>query len=504
MYQQQIINAAKLAIRSTGLAQPLRKLIRNEPLQTALDMGRASGWDNAADWLISDDGKSILSDPHIHNFLRYNKNLDIDTELLLVSLRKKLLSIDDQQLADPVVIETVCTLAYQANINEYVWYVSDHESDLLRQLQSPADVSGDIQSVLWNNIARLVMYYRPTDIFSSFENIQEYLGAPGALFQCLREFIEHYASDYEEYMSIKSSIQQFGHISNSTSKQIASNYEEHPYPRWNSLEKTRHDSRKNKLLSLFSEEDLSFMTKPFKVLVAGCGTGYGACEYALTYNKNAQITAIDLSSASLAYATKMARKYGIKNVNFLQMDLLDLPELDTEFDIVECTGVLHHMKDPIEGGKALVSNLRKDGIAHISLYSELARKQILQFRERYKLRPDMSDDEVREYRYRILIENEDAIDNKLSLRADFFDLSRCRDLLFHPLEHRFTVPKIHHMINELGLDFMGFERPEIIRSRYWTNYPSKKDWRNLDRWDEFEHKHPEAFGSLYQIWAKKL
>ena len=132
-------------------------------------------------------------------------------------------------------------------------------------------------------------------------------------------------------IEIKSSIESFGSIDNITSKKIASNYEEYPYPRWDKQEKSHLESRQKKLLRLFSEDDLSFMGKPFKVLVAGCGTGYGAIEYALSYNTFAQITAVDLSKTSLAYATKMSRRYGVKNVKFIQMDLLDLPKLDLQY-----------------------------------------------------------------------------------------------------------------------------------------------------------------------------
>ena len=173
MYHQQVINAAKLAIRTSGFAHPLRKLIRNQPLQKAIEIGRKSGWDEASEWLLSKEGCETLSDQQIHSSLRSVKNLDIETELLLTSLRKKLLFTDEKRLAGPEIMQTICSLANQANINEYVWYVSDDEADLLQQLQRPADVSGNIESVSWSNIARLAMYYLPSDIFSNLENIQK-------------------------------------------------------------------------------------------------------------------------------------------------------------------------------------------------------------------------------------------------------------------------------------------------------------------------------------------
>ncbi|MEZ5583578.1 MAG: hypothetical protein R3F37_13285 [Candidatus Competibacteraceae bacterium] len=109
-----------------------------------------------------------------------------------------------------------------------------------------------------------------------------------------------------------------------------------------------------------------------------------------------------------------------------QMDLLELSRLERDFDIVECTGVLHHLRDPLQGGRAVISRLRVGGIVHISLYSELARRGLVRVRREYGLSPKISDDEVRAFRHRLLVERPDIIDNDLGLRWDFFDLSRCR------------------------------------------------------------------------------
>ena len=45
-----------------------------------------------------------------------------------------------------------------------------------------------------------------------------------------------------------------------------------------------------------------------------------------------------------------------------------------DFDIIEVTGVLHHMKDPEEGLAALAKLLRTGGAIKIALYSKRARE----------------------------------------------------------------------------------------------------------------------------------
>ena len=58
---------------------------------------------------------------------------------------------------------------------------------------------------------------------------------------------------------------------------------------------------------------------------------------------------MDLSPASVAFAIAKADELGLSNIKFGIGDILKLPDLDTRFDIIECSGVLHHMKNPAKG-----------------------------------------------------------------------------------------------------------------------------------------------------------
>ena len=69
------------------------------------------------------------------------------------------------------------------------------------------------------------------------------------------------------------------------------------------------------------------------------------------------MTAFDLSRASLAYGMRMAEQMGAGNIEYLEADILDLDRMDQMFDVVECTGVLHHMADPMAGWSALTAKL---------------------------------------------------------------------------------------------------------------------------------------------------
>ena len=115
-----------------------------------------------------------------------------------------------------------------------------------------------------------------------------------------------------------------------------------------------------------------FIDGPTRGLVAGCGTGKVPISIALARD-NVQVVAQDLSRRSLAYGVRMARKLGADNVRFVHDDILASRRLEQIFDVIECTGVLHHMKDPVQGWRVLTDILRPEGLMRIALYSEIAR-----------------------------------------------------------------------------------------------------------------------------------
>lgn len=279
---------------------------------------------------------------------------------------------------------------------------------------------------------------------------------------------------------------------------------DYPYPRWLEWEVPAPRSRIDRMAGFFGREAVRFTERPFDVLFAGCGTGAKAITYTIGYGPKARVLAIDLSLASLAHAKRMAERYGVTHqIECVRADLLRLPDLERSFDIVECSGVLHHLDDPVAGGRALVSRLRPGGIAHISLYSERSRRELLHLRAREDFPGvDASRDAMRAFRWRVIHDDPQSIERRIPLRWDFFDLSRCKDLIFHPLEHRYTVPGLARFLDAVGLEFGGFELPPIPEDLPWLSYPSDEQRSDLMAWDAFDRRAPMAFSNLFEIWAR--
>ena len=95
---------------------------------------------------------------------------------------------------------------------------------------------------------------------------------------------------------------------------------------------------------------------------------------------NSDVLAIDLSLKSLSYALRKTKEFGISNINYMQADILDIELIDRKFDIIESSGVLHHMEKPLIGWEKLTKCLKSGGLMRIALYSKYARKDIAKTR----------------------------------------------------------------------------------------------------------------------------
>jgi len=107
-----------------------------------------------------------------------------------------------------------------------------------------------------------------------------------------------------------------------------------------------------------------------KVLDAGCGTG-DKCVFLAKHGAN--VTAIDFSDGQLNDARKLAITNKV-NVKFFNKDLVNdsLKDLGT-FDVILCTGVLHHTENPKKAFASIVGQLKPNGTIVIGLYHKYAR-----------------------------------------------------------------------------------------------------------------------------------
>ncbi|MEQ9235406.1 class I SAM-dependent methyltransferase [Coleofasciculus sp. E2-BRE-01] len=202
-----------------------------------------------------------------------------------------------------------------------------------------------------------------------------------------------------------------------------------------------------------------------RILDAGCGTGVGT-EYLVHLNPQASVVGIDLSAGALQVAQERCHRSGANRVEFHHLSLYDAQELEGEFDLINCVGVLHHLPDPIRGIQALAPKLAPGGLMHIFVYAELGRWEVRLMQQAIALlqgeqRGDYQDGvQVGRQVFESLPEN-----NRIVKREkERWSLENQRDANFadmyvHPQEIDYTIDSLFELIDASGLEFIGFSNP---------------------------------------------
>jgi ubiquinone/menaquinone biosynthesis C-methylase UbiE len=269
-------------------------------------------------------------------------------------------------------------------------------------------------------------------------------------------------------------------------------YEESPYPYWQQLPSAAIED--------FVQSRMTGEGR--KVLSAGCGTGREPALFAQLFPA-ADILAVDLSRASLAYGQRKAQQFGLKNITFKQGDILAMGGLEDRFDVVACGGVLHHMQDPLAGWRTLLSLLKPDGLMRVGLYSRKARRHIIAAQQARKAGSYTATPQgMRDFRH-----NMDKLLPAQSAQAmwkysDSYTMPTFRDLVFHVQEHCYNLREISAMLDELGLAFVQFSNlPSHVYNLYGKSFPRDKTMRDLNSWHNFEMANPDTFNAMYQFWC---
>jgi len=204
---------------------------------------------------------------------------------------------------------------------------------------------------------------------------------------------------------------------------------------------------------------------PLKILVAGCGTVQAA--YVAFNNRGDEVVGIDLSEASLAHERFLQDKHGLSKLRLFKGDLLDVASLGSDFDVIICTGVLHHMANPGAGLGALRGVLASDGVMVLMVYGATVRTGVYMLQDAFRrMGIAQSPDGVASVR-QILGElpsrhyAQDYIRASGELKHD----AAIVDTFLHPQDRAYTVPQLLELVDGAGLTFQNW----IDNLPYWRN-----------------------------------
>jgi SAM-dependent methyltransferase len=466
------------------------------PLGEAIARAEAGrGLEAARDWLVRRTEKT-LSQPLLLSALSHGINKHPGLERLLTAMRRVLLlDVPVQRFEDKALTGFVMALIRQCLNNEHVFAVSAEETEALSRLK--VDWAA-LQAGAPDEARRLMLLllYWPHDALDvrlSPEICR--VIRPRAL----GDLLAAQFSEDEQEVRFAADIPALGVIGDATSRKVAAQYEAYPYPRWTSLQMPREGSARAMLEGFVPPEKLGFLNGPFRVLIAGAGTGKHAIAAGVRYGANAQVLAVDLSRRSLAYAKARAARFEAGNLDFAQADLQNIPDETGPFDIIEAVGVLHHMAEPFKGWQALIRLLRPGGLMLAGLYSAVSRQGISEMRRDPAYPGPACDDEAaRSFRAGLLERG-----SELTSSYDFYTLSNFRDLVLHEHERPIFLSEVEAFLEQNGLIFRGFSLPPLITAAFLTAYPEEKKPGSLASWAKFEEKHARTFDAMYQIWCEK-
>jgi ubiquinone/menaquinone biosynthesis C-methylase UbiE len=297
-------------------------------------------------------------------------------EKLLTKLRYEILFtlVDSNQNILKRYFDFIVSLAEQCLLNEYVYVQSKKEINHVNQLKNKIVNNKEINELEMAILGCYIPLYTSKNITNKLLDYK----SKNILFN---DLITMQIKEPLKEIKLVNSIKSFDKIIDSVSKKVREQYEEHPYPRWRYTNKNLPSNFLFKLNNEIKPNKIEYSNKFVNpnVLIAGCGTGKHIT-IAERY-LNANILGVDLSLASLAYAKRKTEELGFKNIEFLHADILQLKNLNRKFDVIECVGTLHHMKDPLTGLKVLLDLLEPHGFLKLGLYSEIARQHIVKARE---------------------------------------------------------------------------------------------------------------------------
>jgi SAM-dependent methyltransferase len=476
-------------------------LLSGRPLQETFATGRSRGWLEAARRLCLNRTSALLKDELFLDTLRTSTVSNPELESLLTAFRRVvLLELAPARFADPALIACTLAMLQQCWINQFVWGVSGDERRYLAAQQLLPDrlARGDLEEGY--RLLRHCLYEPVMRVLRGSATAAMHGVEPRAV----REVVAQRLAMEQSESARAARMPLLGDIDDATSRRVAQFYEDSPYPRWSTVIVNR-DHRAS-LAHFLGEERAAFLDQPFEVLIAGCGTGQQAVQAALHYGPNARILALDLSAASLGYASRMADAFGVKNVEFARADLEPIAsqsQLAARFAVIEAVGVLHHMAQPFAGWQALTTCLAPHGFMRIGLYSAIARRNLTALRSDPDYPgPGCDDAALRAFRQTLLTrQDEQARDARKYV--DFWDAGSFRDMLLHVCEHRFELAQIAGFLKDERLAFRGFQLPKESQAMFWQRFPLDTWPGTLENWARFEAENPHLFENMYLFWCQK-
>ena len=206
--------------------------------------------------------------------------------------------------------------------------------------------------------------------------------------------------------------------------------------------------------------------EPLRILDAGCGTGVST-DYLAHLNPGAEVLAVDISPGTLEVARERLRRSGGGAQARVRIENRSLLELQGEgpFDYINSVGVLHHLREPEAGLRALAALLKPGALLHLFLYADGGRWEIHRTQRALtalavgtgepglRLGRQLLAELPEHNRLRRHHEQRWALD--CAADANF------ADMYLHPQETSYNLERLMAFVASADLEFAGFSNPQV-------------------------------------------
>lgn len=273
-------------------------------------------------------------------------------------------------------------------------------------------------------------------------------------------------------------------MSDATDAQLAAQYEAYPYP-------ARDPKDEAKRLVIGSPSHLREIdywvfgagrpqSRPLRALIAGGGTGDGTIMLATHLARRGEggrVVYLDRSRAAMGVARARAEARGLRNIDWVEGSLLDLPQRGLGlFDYIDCCGVLHHLPEPEAGLAALVAALAPGGGMGLMVYAPHGRTGVYMVQDALaRLAPAEEPPAARlDIARRVMRHLPES--NWLRFNRNFTDHinggdAGLYDLLLNPRDRAFTVPRFAALLASAGMEVAAFMEPMRYDPATWAPDP---------------------------------
>jgi SAM-dependent methyltransferase len=244
----------------------------------------------------------------------------------------------------------------------------------------------------------------------------------------------------------------------SVSKAVAQQYADYPYPprenvpSWDGYIEAGDPSVFSPLLWPEGRP-----REYLRILVAGCGT-VQAARIAIR-NPRCSVFGVDISQAAIESHHTIRTERSLSNLEVHHLDLREISRLGRSFDLIFCSGVLHHLEQPEIGLQALASVLDPNGIMILMLYGHAPRVGVYLLQDAFRRLGLNQNSQSIEFVRGVIssLPQHHYFNWYRSNAPDLKSDSGIVDTLLHVRDRAYSVPQVLALVEDNGLRFQGWE-----------------------------------------------